>query len=116
MPAKAKVGSWLANSAPAQNGEAFESSSESGSDSGSASGSAVNTANTKEVSRAASSVEGEEDDGQLHEEDEVVDWDVVTPMIRIALLDKSRKRREAFSARYLRITEDCKYQQPCSAH
>ncbi len=117
MPAKVKVGSWLASNGSASGGpgpnEAYESGSSSSSDSGSDRGDAddngVLHAEQKKV------YDDDEGDDEVVEEDNNlervvnVDWDIVMPQIRPALSDPSRKKREAFATRYLYVTDDCEY-------
>jgi hypothetical protein len=90
MTATVKVGSWLSENTKAEEAaEAYDSGSGSGSES-------------EHEAEPTRKVNGEE----IKREE--VDWTDVLGKIRIAIGDKSPKRRQAFIARNLYVTDDCK--------
>jgi hypothetical protein len=92
MTATVKVGSWLSENTKAEEAaEAYDSGSASGSDS-----------EAEAETGLARKVNGEE----IKREE--VDWTDVLGKIRIAIGDKSPKRRQAFIGRNLYVTDDCK--------
>ena len=107
MPAQAKVGSWLGNNASAS--EAYESSDSGSSSTGSVTEVKHPRANGSRADQRANLSDDDNDDDEVEvEEQEEVDWAVVLPKIRPALMDKSKKRRQAFIVRYLTVTDDCR--------
>jgi hypothetical protein len=90
MTATVKVGSWLSENTKAEEAaEAYDSGSGSGSES-------------EHEAEPTRKVNGEE----IKREE--VDWTDVLGKIRIAIGDKSPKRRQAFIGRNLYVTDDCK--------
>ena len=92
MTATVKVGSWLSENTKAEEAaEAYDSGSGSDSDAEAEAGGsgAVRKVNGEEIKR------------------EEVDWTDVLGKIRIAVSDKSPKRRQEFMGRNLYVTEDC---------
>lgn len=117
MAPKAKVGSWLEKNQDAPSAEAYASDSDSGESEASTSAAVRRpkeaAANGKSpVAARDDEEEGDEDvyaapaDERGREED--IDWENVLSRLKLALGDKSKKRRQAFVARYLYVTEDCK--------
>lgn len=104
MPAKAKVGSWLEGSSAAAS-EAYESSGSSASSSGSEAGENEVT-QTRQTNGFVVNDESSDDEDEGSERDEVVDWDVLLPKLRPAMMDRSKKRRAAFVSRYLTVTDE----------
>jgi len=92
MTATVKVGSWLSENTKAEEAaEAYDSGSGSDSDAEAEAGGsgAVRKVNGEEIKR------------------EEVDWTDVLGKIRIAVSDKSPKRRQEFIGRNLYVTDDC---------
>ena len=92
MTATVKVGSWLSENTKAEEAaEAYDSGSVSDSDAEAEAGGsgAVRKVNGEEIKR------------------EEVDWTDVLGKIRIAVSDKSPKRRQEFIGRNLYVTDDC---------
>jgi hypothetical protein len=106
MPAKAKVGSWLERNDSTDINEAYDSGS------GSASGSDDDGEGAVDVTGGGAGSDSEEEQEEKVDRNEVIEWEVVLPKIRPALLDLSPKRREAFIARYLQVTESCTFRFP----
>jgi hypothetical protein len=109
MSSKAKVGSWIGKGAANAKGDANESDS----DAESSAASSVSDVEDTPVKKTAA-VHDDDDD---EDEDEVptpevaerelnIDWEVVLPKVRPSLLDRSRKRREQFAARFLYVTDE----------
>jgi len=95
MAPSEKVGSWLSDTKATE--EAYDSGSGSGSEAeGQAEGSNTN-GNGRKINGSGPKVVREE-----------VDWNDVLGRIRIAIGDKSPKRRQAFIARNLYVSNDCK--------
>ncbi|WWC90100.1 uncharacterized protein L201_005033 [Kwoniella dendrophila CBS 6074] len=100
MSAQSKVGSWLEKNDGADEGEAYESGSEA-------------SVNGTPNGATPNHVEDEDDDDEIADDarDDVigkrevnVDWESIGPKLRPSLLDKSKKRRRAFIARYLYVS------------
>jgi hypothetical protein len=109
MATSAKVGSWLSENTKAEErAEAYESDSGSESE---ASASAVKT----RKSNGNGELEEDEDKDEVKEEKvkkverEAIDWTDVLGKIKMAVGDKSPKRRQAFITRYLYVTDDCEF-------
>ncbi|WWD10197.1 hypothetical protein V865_008331 [Kwoniella europaea PYCC6329] len=95
MSAQTKVGSWLEKNDGTDAGEAYESESEVSAD-----------------GRPNGAVD---DDDEVDEDDEridvqgkrevEVDWESIGPKLRPSLMDRSKKRRRAFFARYLYVSD-----------
>lgn len=107
MPATDKVGSWLGNGGSKAKGEAYDSDSEESSVATNAGGAGGAASDDDDADSVVS--DGVDDVAEL--EDEVtrevnIDWDVVMPKVRAAVLDTSPKRREQFAARYLYVTDE----------
>lgn len=103
MSSKAKVGSWLGDGAGAAKKDANESDSESSA--------ASVVSDIEEPPKANEVDELDDDDDELQTPDESsrelnIDWEVVLPKVRPALLDRSGKRREQFAARFLYVTDE----------
>ncbi|WVR05268.1 hypothetical protein IAU60_002280 [Kwoniella sp. DSM 27419] len=109
MTSKSKVGSWLEKNDGADAEEAYESSS--GSEAGEGR-SEPNGASSK------SAIVHEDGDDDVDDEFDVaadeavqgrreaeVDWEALLPKLRSSLMDKSKKRRQAFISRYLYVSE-----------
>lgn len=117
--AKDKVGSWLEMNQNAPPAEAYASDSDSGESEASTSAAVRQPkANGKSPAVAQDDEEdGEEDvyappaDERGREED--IDWEDVLSRLKLALGDKSKKRRQAFIARYLYVTKTCESSNPC---
>lgn len=86
MAPSEKVGSWLSDNKVS---EAYDSGSASEAESSSGNANGNGKSNGTKVER------------------EEVDWSDVLGRIRIAVGDKSPKRRQAFIARNLYVSEDC---------
>lgn len=82
MAATKKVGSWLDQAAAQEIAEAYDSSSDA---------------------ESSKSVKSEQVEAVE------VDWDELMPQLRSNLMDASKKRRDAFVSRNLRVTPDCEY-------
>ncbi|WWD15877.1 hypothetical protein CI109_100301 [Kwoniella shandongensis] len=102
MSSKNKVGSWLQNNNDGPSEEAYESSSSS---EGSVDGAAVNGG-------AAGAHSDDDDEDEIEEEedtrgrrDEDVDWASLGQKLRPSIMDRSKKRRQAFISRYLYVSE-----------
>lgn len=108
MSTKAKVGTWLGKGSAEAKGDANDSDSEASditapSDAG------------DDVQQPGNAEEDDDDeDGAITPADDEaarelnIDWEVVLPKVRPALLDKSRKRREQFAARFLYVSDECR--------
>ena len=106
MPAQAKVGSWLGNNESAN--EPYESSDSGSSSTGSATEVEHLRKSGSRADQRADLDDGDDDeDEDSVEEQEEVDWTVVLPKIRPAMMDRSKKRRQVFIARYLAVTDQC---------
>lgn len=81
MAPSEKVGSWLTEKQAQESAEAYDS------------GSASEAESSKDAVKS--------------EKREEVDWNDVLGRIRLGVADKSPKRRQAFIARNLYVTEDC---------
>ena len=104
MPNQAKVGSWLEGRGSAVASEAYESS-ESGSSNSRSEAGENSKINARPTNRDDDS--DEEAEEKEAERPQGVDWDVMLPKIRPAIMDKSKKRREAFISKYLKVIDDC---------
>jgi len=108
MSSKAKVGSWMGKGSAAAKAEAYESDSDAESSAASVISEIVDS---KKLAAAEAEIDDDEDDEEAPtpaavERELNIDWDVVLPKIRPALLDRSKKRREQFSARFLYVTDE----------
>jgi hypothetical protein len=117
MAPKAKVGSWLEKNQDTPSTEAYASDSDSGESEASTSAAVkqtkVSVANGKSPANPQDDDEdGDEDDyaavADERGREEDIDWEDVLSRLKLALGDKSKKRRQAFIARYLYVAEDCK--------
>ncbi|KAL1405501.1 translational activator of GCN4 [Vanrija albida] len=109
MSTKAKVGSWLGKGSAEAKGDANDSDSE-----------ASDITAPSEAGDAAPPARQADDDDEDDDDDDGaitpadaeaarelnIDWEVVLPKVRPALLDKSRKRREDFVARFLYVSDE----------
>lgn len=107
MSSTAKVGSWMGKSSGKTKAEAYESESE-----GSSSAASV-VSDVDETPAAHAEIESDEEalDDEIASPDADtrelnIDWEIVLPKVRPALLDRSRKRREQFASRFLYVTDD----------
>ncbi|WWC61174.1 uncharacterized protein I303_103754 [Kwoniella dejecticola CBS 10117] len=100
MSAQSKVGSWLEKNDGTDATEAYDSGSE-----------ASDPARPNGVT--AASADGDEDDEiddgatseAMGKREVEVDWEAIIPKLRTSLMDKSKKRRQAFIARYLYVSD-----------
>jgi hypothetical protein len=90
MAPSEKVGSWLSDKQAEESAEAYDSGSASEAES----------SNGKQTKRNGNG-------NEVKEKREEVDWNDVLGRIRLAVGDKSPKRRQAFIARNLYVNEDC---------
>lgn len=121
MASKDKVGSWLGKDGkPSKAKEAYDSDSEeSDITEPDTSGSPAKAASSGSSSSSSSDSDSDSDsDSSDSDSDEAdakdggrernIDWEAVIPKLRPALLDRSSKRRNAFIARYLYVTDEGK--------
>ena len=104
MSGKAKVGTWLESTSSNPQDEPYESPSDPES-----STSQTRVAKNEKAAQNPMDYDDDEladDDGAAARE-ESIDWETVLPLIRGAMLNKSKKRRTAFIGRYLYVTESC---------
>lgn len=116
MAPKAKVGSWLEKNQDAPSAEAYASDSDSGESEASTSAAVRRPTEAAPNGKSPAIARDDDEDGdddvyaapadeRGREED--IDWEDVLNRLKLALGDKSKKRRQAFIARYLYVTEDC---------
>lgn len=114
MSPSAKVGTWLEKN-DGSAAEAYDSSSSSDAE-GSVDGRATPlvNGNGSGATKSAGAVEESSDEDETVDDEEAagrreidVDWDSIGTKIRPALVDKSRKRRQAFISRYLYVSQQC---------
>ncbi|WVF72242.1 hypothetical protein IAT40_007054 [Kwoniella sp. CBS 6097] len=106
MSSKVKVGSWLEKNDGTDGGEAYDSASEN-SESGrpNGNGKLVVPANREDDSEEDDEIDEDADEQVQGKRELEVDWEAVGPKLRTGLIDKSKKRRQAFISRYLYVTE-----------
>lgn len=116
MAPSAKVGSWLEKNQEVQPSEAYASDSDSGESEASTSAAVRkpngSAPNGKQPVPDATDLEDDADEDYVPQADdkgreENIEWEDVLGRLKVALGDKSKKRRQAFIARYLYVTEDC---------
>lgn len=122
MAPSAKVGSWLEKNKDVQPSEAYASDSDSGESEASTSA-AVRKPNGS--AKQEQPPVADDDDDDIEEDayaaqaddkgrEENIDWDDVLGRLKLAVGDKSKKRRQAFITRYLYVTTDCKSLKECT--
>ena len=113
MPAEAKVGQRL-DKANDQQDEAYELSSDSepsvSSGPGGMDKSNGSAQNHQDDEEDDEDDDDEETEDERQEKDEELDWESLIPRIRLATLDKSKQRRQAFVSRYLTVSDSCEFQ------
>ncbi len=114
MAAKDKVGSWLGKAKKPSKKEAYDSDSAESNITEpdvpakkAASSSSSNSSDSDSDSGSSSDSDSEDDAKEGRERN--IDWDVVLPKVRPALLDRSAKRRDAFITRYLYVTDEGRF-------
>ena len=118
MAPKAKVGSWLEKNQEAPAAEAYASDSDSGESEASTSAAVRQPKASPANGKSPAHVENGDEEADEYEEgyggladergrEEDIDWEDVLSRLKLALGDKSKKRRQAFIARYLYVSEIC---------
>lgn len=104
MSSKAKVGTWLAKT---DGDDDDDASSESGSSASSAEVNGTTAMSGSAAVKPFQDTSDEEDDGDAEVVAvEEIDWEVLLPKIRLAVMDPSAKRRRAFVTRYLKVSAE----------